>query len=250
MRICAGRLVVSLLLCSAPASWAQTADEIVERTLTALGGRSALEKVTSRLTVGTITLSTPAGDITGSVESLNAVPNKSRTVIKADLSAFGAGPLIVDQRFNGSSGYILDTLQGDREMTGTQLANLRNNAFPHLFLKYKELGTAAQATGKQKVGDREAYVLTFEPKNGPASRQYIDAETYLPLKALARVDVPQLGRELEQTIEFSDYREVDGIQIPFRLRSSSEIQSYTIEVTAVEHNVTVDDALFSKPQMW
>jgi hypothetical protein len=62
-----------------------------------------------------------------------------------------------------------------------------------------------------------------------------------------KVDVPQLGQEVEQTTEFLDYREVDGIKLPFRLTATSEVQNYTITITKVEHNVRVDEALFSKP---
>jgi zinc protease len=196
---------------------------------------------------GTITLSTPAGDITGSVEILNAAPNKSRSLIKADLSALGAGPLVLDQRFNGSSGYVIDTLQGNRDMTGNQLDNMRNGSFPHPFLNYKEMGSTAQLGGKEKVGERDAYVVIFEPPSGSVVRHYIDAETYLPLKTTIKVEVPQLGQEVEQTIEFLDYREVDGVKIPFRLAATSAVQNYTVTFTKVEHNVRIDETLFSKP---
>jgi hypothetical protein len=62
-----------------------------------------------------------------------------------------------------------------------------------------------------------------------------------------KIDVPQLGREVEQTTEFFDYREVDGVKLPFRLKATSSVQNYTITITKVEHNVRVDEALFSKP---
>jgi hypothetical protein len=117
-------------------------------------------------------------DITGSIEVLNAAPNRMRMLIKADLTALGAGPIKFDQRFDGSSGYVIDTLQGNREITGNQLDNLRTNSFPHPFLNYKELGTAAQLIGKEKVGDRDAFVVTFDPTSGSLIRQYVDAETY------------------------------------------------------------------------
>ena len=69
MRVASGRLAVALLLVGwAQVGWAQTADEVVDRCLTAMGGRAALGKVTSRSMTGTITLSTPAGEIGGSVE--------------------------------------------------------------------------------------------------------------------------------------------------------------------------------------
>lgn len=242
-------MAVWLLVCApvTEVKWAQTADEVIDKSLTAIGGRAALEKLKSRSTIGTITLSTPAGDIQGSIEVLNATPNKTRSLIKADLTALGAGELVLDQRFNGTSGYMLDSLQGDREITGNQLDNMRNASFPHPFLNYKGIGTTAQLSGKEKAGEREAYVVTFDPTSGSVVRQYIDAETYLPLKMVMTVDVPQLGREVEQTIEFLDYREVDGIKIPFRLKATSPVQNFTIAITKVEHNVQIDETLFSKP---
>ena len=71
------------------------------------------------------------------------------------------------------------------------------------------MGTAAQLNGKEKVGDREAHVLIFEPTSGSLVRHYIDAETYLPIKSVIKVDVPQIGQQVEQTTEFLDYREVE-----------------------------------------
>jgi zinc protease len=239
-------VALSLLVSTHPA-WAQTADAVIEKSVAALGGRAAHAKLKSRSATGTIVLSTPAGDVTGSIELLNAAPNKSRTLIKADLTTLGAGPVVFDQRFDGSSGYVIDTLQGNREITGNQLDNLRNGSFPHPFLNYKELGMAVQLSGKEKVGDSEAYVVTFNPTSGSVVRQYIDAQTYLPIKMVMTVDVPQLGGELEQTTEFLDYKEVDGIKVPFRARSSSTIQNFTITIAKVEHNIKVDETLFSKP---
>jgi phage-related minor tail protein len=105
MRAVSRRLAVALLFVAwAHVAWAQTADELVDRSLAAIGGRAALLKLKSRVTTGTITLSTPAGDIEGSVELLNAAPNKSRSLIKVDLSALGVGQLVLDQRFDGNVG--------------------------------------------------------------------------------------------------------------------------------------------------
>src|SRR5438105_4014108 len=122
-------VVVAAVLGLAHAASAQTADEVIEKHLTALGGRAALGKLKSRSMTGTIVLTTPAGDISGSIEVLNAAPNKTRTLIKADLSAFGAGQLVLDQRFDGKTGYVMDSIQGNREMTGGQLELVRNSAF-------------------------------------------------------------------------------------------------------------------------
>ncbi|HET9359950.1 MAG TPA: hypothetical protein VFO58_09375, partial [Vicinamibacterales bacterium] len=84
---------VGLLLCWAHTAAAQTADEIIEKHLAAAGGRAALGKLTSRSMAGTITLSTPGGELSGPFEILSQAPNKSRTLITLDLTALGAGKM-------------------------------------------------------------------------------------------------------------------------------------------------------------
>ncbi len=246
MRLMAKLLTVAIVLGAAAAASAQTADEIVDKTLAAMGGRATLGKLTSRSSVGTMTVSTPAGDIAGSIEVLNAVPNKSRTLITLDLSAVGAGSMVLDQRFDGTSGYALDSMRGNHDITGGQLETMKNNLFPTPFLTYKERGTKLELAGREKVGDHDAFLLNVTPQSGPASKVFIDAQSYLPVKLIMTVDIPDLG-SVEQTTELSDYREVDGVQVPFRLHGSSSVQTFTIVVSKVAHNVTIDESLFAKP---
>jgi len=248
MSLLSKRLAVATIffLCAQVAR-AQTADEVIEKCLTALGGRAAFAKLTSQSASGTIVLSTPGGDVSGSIEILNAPPNKSRMLVKADLSSLGAGQLVMDQRFDGSSGYVLDSLQGDHEITGNQLDNLRNGAFPNGLLSYKKLGATARLGAKEKVGDRDTYPVDFDFPAGSLVHQFIDAETYLPIKVVVKIAVPQIGREIEQSNELLDYRQVDGIRVPFQIRSTSEVQNFTITFTHVVHNTPIDAALFSKP---
>jgi len=61
-----------------------------------------------------------------------------------------------------------------------------------------------------------------------------------------KVNVPQMG-DVEQTTDLTDYREVDGVKLPFKLTASSSLQSYTVELSKVEHNTAVDEKLFVKP---
>ena len=239
--------LTALLVLPAAYLQAQTAYEIVERSLTAQSGRAALSKLTSRVSTGTITVSTPGGDVTGTVELYNKAPNKSRSLVKIDLSNFGLGQVTQDQRFNGTTGYAIDSLNGNRDITGDQLEVMRSTIFPTPLLQYKEAGARVELLGKEKVGDRDAYVLRFTPRTGPASRMFFDAETYMLLKSVVTVNVPQLGSDLEQTVEFSDNRDVDGVKLPFRVRSVNQLQSLTITLTKVEQNTPIDESLFSKP---
>ena len=247
MRIFIQRVAaIVVVLAWAHVSSAQTADEVIAKSIAAMGGRAAMEKIKTRSMTGDISLTTPAGDIPGTVEITNAAPNKSRTVIKADLSAFGAGPLVIDQRFDGTSGYVLDSLQGNRDITGNQLDNMKANSFPHLFLAYKAMGTTVKLIGKEKVGDRDAFLLTFEPSTGSVVRQFVDAESYLPVQAIIKANLPQLG-DIEQTMIASDFREVDGVKVPFKVQVTSPATGFTMTFSKIANNVAVDEKAFMKP---
>ena len=124
---------------------------------------------------------------------------------------------------------------------------MKNNSFPNPLLNYKQAGATVGLAGKEKVGDREAYVLVGKPRSGPVVRHYIDAESYLPIKVVLKINVPQVVGEVEQTSEMFDFRDVDGVKIPFRVRTSSAIQTLTVNVSQIEHNTQIDQTLFSKP---
>lgn len=245
-------LLLSIAFLAAAASGAsissaQTADEVIEKTLTALGGREALGKLSSRAMSGAITVSTPGGDISGKIEVWNQSPNKSRTLISLDLSSLGAGNVTVDQRFDGTSGITMDSMRGNSDITGSQLENMRNNAFPSPLLTYKDRDSKVELSGRQKVGDRDTFLLVFTPKTGPVTRQFVDAESYLPVRAIVTLETPEAG-PLEQTTDFSDFRDVDGVKVPFAIKGSSAVQNISITVAKVEHNVKIDPALFVKPE--
>jgi len=236
----------SVLLGSVHAAAAQTADEIVEKHLAAIGGRAALSKLTSRVMAGTIAISTPAGEFSGPIEIWNQAPNKVRTLINLDLSAVGVGKMSIDQRFDGTTGYAIDTLQGNRDITGDQLEAMRNGFFPTPLLNYKQNGIGIELTGKEKVGDKEAFVLIIKPKTGPSTKSYIDATTFMMIRQIVTADIPPVGA-LEQTTDLSDEREVDGVKVAHKIVSSSSVQNFTVTISKVAHNGTLDQTQFVKP---
>ncbi len=240
-------LVLSLLILPTLTTFAapQTADEIIEKHLAALGGRAALGKLTSRKAVGTVTIATPGGDLTGPVETYAKAPNKSRTLVTLDLTPMGMNEsMVIDQRFDGTAGVAKNSLQGDTEITGDQLAGMRNNVFPTSLLTYKEQGTKIEVLPKETVDGKELIVLQVTPKAGPASKMYLDPQTYLTVKSVARVMSPDQG-EIEQSVAASDYRAVDGVQVPFSVVNMAGVQTVTIKLKTVEHNIAIDDTMFS-----
>ena len=238
--------VALLALWRSPAL-AQTVDDIIEKHLAASGGRAALSKLTSRTATGTITLTSPVGELNGTIDVFVKAPNKSRTLVKLDLSAVGGGQVVSDQRFDGATGYVIDTFNGNREITGSQLDALRNASFPSPLLNYRENGTAAALVGTEKVGDKDAHVIQLSPKTGPPLRMFIDAESFLILKTVMSINVPQLGGDVDQVQEFSDFHDVDGVKVPFSVRSSTSVQVVKATVSDVKHNTEIDDSSFSRP---
>ena len=234
-----------LALWSSPAL-AQTVDDIIEKHLAASGGRAALSKLTSRTATGTITLTSPVGELSGTIEVFVKAPNKSRTLVKLDLSAVGGGQVVSDQRFDGATGYVIDTFNGNREITGSQLDALRNASFPSPLLNYRENGSAA-ALSTEKVGEKDAHVIQLSPKTGPQIRMFIDAESFLNVKTVVSVNVPQLGGDIDQVQEFSDFHDVDAVKVPHSVRSSTSVQVVKATVSEVKHNTEIDDSSFSRP---
>jgi hypothetical protein len=73
---------------------------------------------------------------------------------------------------------------------------------------------------------------------------YFDSTTNLLVRTAARVSSPEVG-EVDQTTEISDYRAVGEIKVPFQTVNSSSIQTVTVKLDKVEHNVPMDDAIFT-----
>jgi outer membrane lipoprotein-sorting protein len=223
---------------------ALTADQIVEKHLSALGGREALGKITSRRAAGTVTVATPMGPLSGPLEMVAKAPNKMLAEMRIDLTSVGGpGEMVITQMFDGANGWNLNSLQGDTAMSGDQLDASRNNSFPSPLLKYKELGMTATLDGAQQVNGKAAHVVLFTPKTGPAERMFFDAESFLIVRSTSSLTLPQVGKT-ETVSEPSDYRTVDGVKVPFKLVQSAGEQTVTFTFDKVENNVAVDDARF------
>jgi hypothetical protein len=229
------------------AAFAQTAEEVVEKHLEAVGGRGTLSKIEKRFSAGTMKVSTQGMEFSGPIEIYNMQPNRLRVYVKLDLSSAGAGEAVIDTRFDGKTGFTSHSMEGDREIAGKQLDAMRENYFPTPLLKYKESGTTIELLGKEKLGEQDVLVLRYVPKSGSPARWYVDASSYMVTRVVMNTEVPQLGGEIEQTSEMSDYRSVDGVKVPFLTKVTNKFQVITITLEKVVHNGPMDEATFSKP---
>jgi zinc protease len=239
-------LACVMALWSAQAA-AQTAAEIIDKHLAASGGRAALSKVTTRVATGSVALVLPIAELAGTIEAYNKKPNKSRNVVKLDVSGLGAGTITAEQRFDGTAGFNTDEVNGYREITGDQLAAMKNAAFPSPLLDYQEQGVAVSLAGREAVNGKDAHVILLTPKSGPATKAFIDADTFMLVRTTMSLKVDELGGQaVEQVTELADFRDVDGIKTPFSVTSTNPLQTIRITFKDVRHNVDLDDASFAK----
>jgi hypothetical protein len=244
---------LAILAIAAPALSARsaqtptTADAVVAKHLEAEGGRAALSKLTSRHATGTIVLTIPGAELGGPVELFLKAPNKSRAVMSLDLAAVGAGgTLEVQQIFDGTAGWAINPMQGDQPITGTQLENMKDNTFPTPFMAPLPSGSKLTMLPNETVDGKSWIVLQLTRPSGNNTKIYFDPETYLIGRSVSMIDNPETGAKMQLVSSSSDYRTVDGVKVPFKIVNASDIQTITIVLTKVEHNVPMDDAMFSK----
>ena len=101
--------------------------------------------------------------------------------------------------------------------------------------------------GKDKVNGRDVYVVRGMTTDNRRERLFFDVETGLLLRRTTTTISP-VGTIPEQ-VDFEDYREVDGMKMPFTIRVSAMDPFYSItrKFTEIKLNVPVDENRFNKP---
>jgi hypothetical protein len=155
------------------------------------------------------------------------------------------GEMTIDQRFDGTNGVVINSLQGTTDITGDQLEDMRSGTFPSTLMSYKQQGLRTELLPQEKMDGKDVIVLALTPRRGPTVRMLFDAETYLLSRTIASVVAPQVG-QMEVRTDFSDYRAAGDVKVAFRTVTTSPLQTITIAFTTIEHNVSVDDAMFVK----
>ena len=220
-----------------PAQAMPTVDQILDKYVQALGGKAAMEKLTSTASKGTFEL--PTFGASGSAELWEKAPNK--TALKLDIPGFG----IVQQGFNGTVAWSQDPQSGLREKTGAELASEKLDAEFYKPLKLKQLYPKISVKGKDKVGEKDAYVLEATPAEGSTETWYFDVTSGLLMRQDIERETPQ-GKMAIQVFQ-EDYKDVDGVKIPHTVRQVTPAFTIIIKLDEVKHNVAIDDAKFTKP---
>jgi len=108
-----------------------------------------------------------------------------------------------------------------------------------------------QALTKWRVGpaavidDHDVQVVQGTTARGTTATLYFDMESGLLVRSVRYSDSP-VGRIPRQT-DYSDYRAVSGVKMPFKWTMTWLDGRDMFEITAVQPNVAIDAARFAKP---
>lgn len=106
----------------------------------------------------------------------------------------------------------------------------------------------ATVTGIAKIDDREAYLLTVETGPTESIQLFFDVESGLLLRRVIVTNTLLGPLNVQQ--DFSDYRDVNGLKLPFIIRTSN-VAAYDTTIrrfTEIKIDPTIDDRIFDAPQ--
>jgi hypothetical protein len=211
-----------------------SAEAVIEKYVEAIGGREAFARLSNRVMQGEFSL--PDMGIFTRIEAYSVPPDKS--YVHVDTGGYGTAA-------NGVQGDLvwdLNPMAGARILEGAErAARLRQAAWDPL-LAWQEHFREVTLGEEEEVHGRDCSKLIFTPHEGETETLLFDKESGLLTQTRTSLNGTRF------TGDFSDYREVDGVMIPFRIMVSSAQLNYGIRTESIEHNLEIPNDRFDPPQ--
>ncbi len=242
-----------------------SATDIINKHLAAVGGKEALAKIKSRVAVGVVKRETQAevpmyifSEAPDRVSaayvfqdsSWRLIYDKGRNVFRPSLTREYT---VVEDKYKEmmASGLMFNGMALYNALTTEASADAK-----------------MEAKGTKKLNGRQAYIIEYKrDKKSGLVRLYFDAETFMWVRTeFGRVTIPkQIGsftNDVESKaddqptadfyVETSDFKEVDGIKLPFKLVQvvtfplirQKTVGTLTSTITEYKQNVEIDPKMF------
>lgn len=221
-----------LAVCAAGFTFAQTADEIVNKHIQAIGGAEAWKKVNSIIT-------------TGSLKVQNAEVIVVQTVLngkgsRQDFSIMGTNNY---QIVTPDAGWNFMAVRGQKApepITADELKESQEGLDAQgSLIDYKAKGHAVEFLGTDDVDGVDALKLKVTLKSGKVETVYFDPKTYFVIRVIRKQKAN--GKEDNVTSNLSNYQKLpEGIMIPF----SITLPFGELVVSKVEINKPIDENIF------
>jgi len=220
---------------------AQTADEIIAKYLTNVGGMDKIQAVTTLRRTGKVVL---GGGFEAGVIQESKRPNKLR-------QEFVFQGMTGVNAYDGKTGWKIEPWQGKKDpeaLSEEEMKQIVEDAdFDEALVNYRQKGNKVEFAGTEQVEGTDVYKLKVTLASGDLRYYYMDTDHYVPIK----IDIKRMIRGAEQEFEttLGDYKAVAGWYLPYSIettrKGSEDTQKITFE--KIEANVPVDDGRFAKP---
>ena len=218
------------------------ATDLLKRVVEARGGLEALRKVRTVVADAETTFQMEQGPLASTTRTYVAYPDKFRV----DATV---GPAQVVQVFNAGSAWVKDP-SGVHEvppaMRDDFAASVRRDTIPML-IGASEGKLAVRMLPEEGRDGRTLRVLEISGEQVAPVKLYIDPQNLIARQSFAAAGPD--GRPVQAEEAFSDYRPVNGVQVPFKAevyRGGRVILSRVLKNVAL--NSALDDTLFARPQ--
>jgi hypothetical protein len=224
---------------------AQTADEVINKYIQAMGGKAKLDAIKTRKM--SISIETQGMEILINTYQMRSNYYRSETNLQGKTAI---------QTYNGKEGWSLDPFSGREtveQMSADDLKSMKEQAFfDGPLVDYKANGYKVELDGEEDVEGAPAFHLKVTSPENDLTHYYIDKETYYLVKQKAKVKM-QDGSEAESEIYFSNFKQQDGVTMPFTLETRQNYmgQKYStfLKITALQNNIPLTPEFFGKPEV-
>lgn len=211
------------------------AEDILNKYVQAMGGAAAVEKITSRVQTGTISL----GGRQFPVEVLAKDPNKRISTVHTP-----NGDNIT--AFDGHDGWIANPgPRPPREMSVPETEAISFDANLHMSTQLSRMFARFRVLPVEKIEGHDALQVVGINEGKPPVRFFFDKESGLLVRTIRYTDTP-LGRNPTQ-VDYADYHEQGGVKIPMQWTVARPGGRFSIQINKVEQNVPIADSKFEKP---
>ncbi|MGB8958570.1 MAG: hypothetical protein WCC00_06115 [Candidatus Aminicenantales bacterium] len=213
---------------------------VVDKMITAMGGRKTLESIKDTTMSGTVEII--QFGISAPMTMYMKQPNK----VRADITIAEANMTII-QAFDGQKGWYTNPQSGATEEMPDFMAKefSRQAGASQALLNPQKNGVTFALKPKAAIEGKDHIVLEQTLADGHKTTFFLDPGTYLPYKTVERT-LDQNGAEVDSETYSTNYQKVGGTLVPYSIRvvqNGSDAQRITI--TAVTYNTSLDDAFFT-----
>ncbi len=215
-----------------------TGKEILAKHVEAVGGADRLKQTKSTVTEGHFEM-VEAG-IKAPLKITFAEPQKALFEIEFP----GMGTIL-----KGTDGDITweeNAMSGPRIIEGVEREQFLREADPLADLTPDKYFKSIENLGIKKIADRDCYEVKFTSKSDNIETRYYDAESFL-LAQVEQVQETPMG-QVNVTSTPSDYRDVDGMKVPFEVEISMMNQKQSLRFESVKFNADVPEGTFDLPE--